>query len=317
MLGYNSDPILCAFLIIHRYKEPMTPATEAFLERNQLPESYLHFAQRWFEPVAGTNLPSSIKSQKRPQVLGHQWLLRARVNPLWQTICAAWLPSATLIAAANLSLDDFYLPHDTAYAQLAETVHPLLATRGVPGTHDIDLAIETIEQLVAGNTTRIPRFDKSIDDRVPEKDFDRVTGPAGLIILEGWCLGALPQSDSDLQQPVNDLERLEDEQGIWRQYINLALAGGYQQLFAMVDQLIMLRAPSFDTVFQWRWQQESKLQEKHSQTNRSGLMTEQQVLRFIQYFQRITEQSLAEMPGRSQHVFQLDLDRQISNHTAI
>ena len=90
-----------------------------------------------------------------------------------------------------------------------------------------------------------------------------------------------------------------------------------RNMFAMVDQLIMLRAPSFDTVFQWRWQQESKLQEKHSQTNRSGLMTEQQVLRFIQYFQRITEQSLAEMPGRSQHVFQLDLDRQISNHTAI
>jgi len=314
MLGYNSDPILCAFLIIHRYKEPMTPATEAFLERNQLPESYLQFAQRWFEPLVD-QIFQQYQMQKRPLVLGINGCQGSGKSTLADYLCSM-VAERHAIATANLSLDDFYLPLKQRM-QLSETVHPLLATRGVPGTHDIDLAIETIEQLVAGNTTRIPRFDKSIDDRVPEKDFDRVTGPASLIILEGWCLGALPQSDSDLQQPVNDLERLEDEQGIWRQYINLALAGGYQQLFAMVDQLIMLRAPSFDTVFQWRWQQESKLQEKHSQTNRSGLMTEQQVLRFIQYFQRITEQSLAEMPGRSQHVFQLDLDRQISNHTAI
>ena len=314
MLGYNSDPILCAFLIIQRYKEPMTPATEAFLERNQLPESYLQFAQRWFEPLVD-QIFQQYQMQKRPLVLGINGCQGSGKSTLADYLCSM-VAERHAIATANLSLDDFYLPLKQRM-QLSETVHPLLATRGVPGTHDIDLAIETIEQLVAGNTTRIPRFDKSIDDRVPEKDFDRVTGPAGLIILEGWCLGALPQSDSDLQQPVNDLERLEDEQGIWRQYINLALAGGYQQLFAMVDQLIMLRAPSFDTVFQWRWQQESKLQEKHSQTNRSGLMTEQQVLRFIQYFQRITEQSLAEMPGRSQHVFQLDLDRQISNHTAI
>jgi D-glycerate 3-kinase len=84
----------------------------------------------------------------------------------------------------------------------------------------------------------------------------------------------------------------------------------------MVDQLIMLRAPSFDAVFQWRWQQERKLQEKHQNTDRAGLMTEPQVLRFIQYFQRITEHSLREMPGRSQHVFQLELDRQISSYSA-
>ena len=314
MLGCKIDPILWAFLIIHLYKEPMTPATEAFLERNQLPESYLQFAQRWFEPLVD-QIFQRYQRQKRPLVLGINGCQGSGKSTLADYLCSM-VAERHAIATANLSLDDFYLPLKQRM-RLSETVHPLLATRGVPGTHDIDLAIETIEQLVAGNTTRIPRFDKSIDDRVPEKDFDRVTGPAGLIILEGWCLGALPQSDSDLQQPVNDLERLEDEQGIWRQYINLALAGGYQQLFAMVDQLIMLKAPSFDTVFQWRWQQESKLQEKHSQTNRSGLMTEQQVLRFIQYFQRITEQSLAEMPGRSQHVFQLDLDRQISNHTAI
>jgi D-glycerate 3-kinase len=42
-------------------------------------------------------------------------------------------------------------------------VHPLLATRGVPGTHDIDLAINTINAVCSGLPTPITRFDKSTD----------------------------------------------------------------------------------------------------------------------------------------------------------
>ena len=47
----------------------MTPATEAFLERNQLSESYLYFAQRWFEPVL-EQFAQQYQSKKRPQLLG-------------------------------------------------------------------------------------------------------------------------------------------------------------------------------------------------------------------------------------------------------
>ena len=32
--------------------------------------------------------------------------------------------------------------------QLADDVHPLLAVRGVPGTHDVKLAIDTLERLI-------------------------------------------------------------------------------------------------------------------------------------------------------------------------
>lgn len=290
----------------------MTPATEAFLERNQLSESYLYFAQRWFEPVL-EQFAQQYQSQKRPQILGINGSQGSGKSTLADYLCSI-IAERHGVTAVNLSLDDFYLTHDQR-AQLAKTVHPLLGTRGVPGTHDVDLAIQTIEQLVAGSECRIPRFDKSVDDRVPKAEFDSIEGPAGLIILEGWCLGALPQAQTDLREPINDLERLEDPEGIWREYINTALGGSYQQLFAMVDQLIMLKAPSFDAVFQWRWQQEMKLIEKYQNTGRSGLMTKQQVLKFIQYFQRITEQSLGEMPKRSQHVFQLELDRQISRYS--
>jgi len=44
-----------------------------------------------------------------------------------------------------LSLDDFYLTRKER-RQLADTVHPLLMTRGVPVTHDISLAISIIQQ---------------------------------------------------------------------------------------------------------------------------------------------------------------------------
>jgi D-glycerate 3-kinase len=290
----------------------MTPATEDFLERNQLPESYLQFAQRWFDPLLD-QFSQQYQAQHQPQIWGINGCQGSGKSTLADYLCSM-VAERHGVTTANLSLDDFYLPLEDRL-KLAETVHPLLATRGVPGTHDIGLAINTLKQLVTDAETRIPRFDKSRDDRAAETDFDRVQGPAALIILEGWCLGAQPQTEADLQHPINDLERLEDNQGIWRQYINRALAGDYQQLFAMVDQLIMLRAPSFDTVFQWRWQQETKLLNKHRNTDRAGLMTEQQVLRFIQYFQRITEQSLEQLPAYSQYLFQLEQDRQISSYS--
>ena len=140
----------------------MTPATEAFLERNQLSENYLHFAQRWFEPVL-EQFAQQYQSQKRPQILGINGSQGSGKSTLADYLCSI-IAERHGVTAVNLSLDDFYLTHDQR-AQLAETVHPLLGTRGVPGTHDVDLAIQTIEQLVAGSECRIPRFDKSVDDR--------------------------------------------------------------------------------------------------------------------------------------------------------
>ena len=142
-------------------------------------------------------------------------------------------------------------------------------------------------------------------------------GAVSLIVIEGWCWGATAQSESELQLPINSLEKTEDSKGHWRHYINQSLAGNYQQLFAMVDQLIMLQAPSFDTVYNWRLEQESKLIEHLKSTAnpaKSGLMSAQQIRRFIQYFQRITEHSLQEMPGRAQHLYQLDQQRNIINY---
>ncbi len=285
-----------------------------FIERHKLPQAYLHSAQQWFEPLL-QQFADRYAADTTTQILGINGSQGSGKSTLADYLCTM-IADRHGIKAVSLSMDDFYLTK-AERALLADTTHPLLATRGVPGTHDIDLAIRTIEQLTAGVDTQIPRFDKSIDDRVTGDKVEMHRGAAGLIVIEGWCWGAIAQSESELQLPINTLEQTEDPEGHWRHYINQSLAGNYQQLFAMADQLIMLQAPSFDTVYNWRLEQETKLIERLKSTGnsaRSGLMSAQQILRFIQYFQRITEHSLQEMPRRAHHLYQLDQQRNIINY---
>ena len=271
-------------------------------------------AQQWFEPLL-QQFADRYAADTTTQILGINGSQGSGKSTLADYLCTM-IADRHGIKAVSLSMDDFYLTK-AERALLADTTHPLLATRGVPGTHDVDLAIRTIEQLTAGVDTQIPRFDKSIDDRATGDKVEMHRGAAGLIVIEGWCWGAVAQSESELQLPINTLEQTEDPEGRWRHYINQSLAGNYQQLFAMVDQLIMLQAPSFDAVYNWRLEQENKLIEHLKSTAspaKSGLMSAQQILRFIQYFQRITEHSLQEMPGRAHHLYQLDQQRNIINY---
>jgi D-glycerate 3-kinase len=139
-----------------------------------------------------------------------------------------------------------------------------------------------------------------------------------VIIFEGWCVGAKPQPEAALAEPVNSLEAERDVDGVWRNFFNRALTSDYQPLFDSIDKLIMLRAPSFGTVFNWRLEQERKMIARLAEQkniDRTGVMSEAQVAEFIAHYQRITEFSLEEMPSRSGHLFQLDAQRQIIDYS--
>ncbi|WP_343520605.1 kinase [Sphingomonas sp.] len=216
------------------------------------------------------------------------------------------------VRAAVLSLDDLYLGK-AARAELARDVHPLLATRGVPLTHDVALGCAILDAVKAGQGVRLPRFDKASDEPLPEAQWEAVDGPLDLLIFEGWCVGAAPQSDTDLAAPVNDLERTEDPDGRWRRAVNAALAGLYQALFARLDRLALLAAPGFDVVRGWRTQQEAELRAALAAAGRDPAlaMTDAQIMRFIQHYERITRAILAEMPGRADLTLRLDSDRRV------
>lgn len=213
-------------------------------------------------------------------------------------------------SVACVSIDDFYLTRQQRQ-DLAASVHPLLATRGPPGTHDIDLALQTIQtvrMLAAGESARLPRFDKAIDDRCPESEWSTVNGPVDLLILEGWCVGSEPAEPDSLLEPVNDLERNEDRDGAWRRYVNDSLAS-YQPLFETIDALLMLRPPNVETIFEWRLKQERELQQSRPE-NTDRIMSQAELGRFIQLFERITLASDATVAAKADVLIQLGVDHQ-------
>lgn len=207
--------------------------------------------------------------------------------------------------AVVLSLDDLYLPHADRQ-QLARTVHPLLATRGPPGTHDVALGCALLDALRTGEPVTLPRFDKLADDRLPMTQADGIDAAADLIIVEGWCLGAPAEDDGALEAPLNALERQEDPQAIWRRYCNVALARDYPALWQRFDCLWFLQPPGFEVVVDWRWQQEQALAQAQG---REALMDRDGVARFVQHFERVSRQALRELPGIADQVIALDAQR--------
>jgi len=220
---------------------------------------------------------------------------------------AAALDCGAGLKVAILSIDDFYLSR-AARAALARDVHPLFATRGVPGTHDVARACETIERLrsaAADEVVELPRFDKAIDDVAAS---DHFIGSPDLILFEGWCVGARPEPEAALAIPINALERDEDADGIWRRTVNAQLAGPYRTLFTVLDPLLMIAAPSFDAVLSWRRQQERKLAARAG-TIGNAVMDDDAVARFIMHYERLTRHILTEMPERADGLLTLDADR--------
>lgn len=289
-------------------------AIGTFVEDHQLPDTYPAFADAHFSPLL--DWAQSVQS---PQILGINGSQGSGKSTL-----AAWLVAALTdqgIPALALSMDDFYLGK-AARTVLSKTVHPLLATRGVPGTHEVARAIAVLNALKECKTPVLPRFDKAIDDCVPASQLKPLPQPVKIIIMEGWCLGARPQSEAALATPVNALEQTEDAQGHWRHWVNRQLKLTYQAWFERIDRWVMLRAPSFECVAHWRWQQEQKLWQKqklagklqqtdHRGGSTTGLMTREQVQRFVQHYERLTTHMLHEMPERVEHLYQLDDRRNI------
>jgi len=221
----------------------------------------------------------------------------------------------------GFSIDDLYKTYDER-VELSETVHPLLRTRGVPGTHDVDLGIKILNSLKKSDentVTKIPVFDKSTDDRCQAAVWQEWVGPADVIVLEGWCVGADPQSPEALVGAINELERDKDQNGLWRDYVNAQLSGPYQELFSMIEVLIMLKVPSMDAVFEWRSLQEKKLAERvkyiydtQQPTEHLRIMDEEQIQRFIQHYERLTRHMLEEMPGRADITLCLNDNHKVS-----
>lgn len=283
-----------------------------FLQEASLPDSVAFNFMRWHAGVT-QSLAQRAKTADTPPLIGFSGCQGSGKSTL-VALMAKVMREVYGVSTVVLSLDDFYLTK-AARAALAESIHPLFATRGVPGTHDLGLLNATISALrQPSGAVPVPAFDKALDDRTEIVHWRQVSAPVQLILLEGWCVGLLPQSESELESPINPMEAEQDPSLVWRREVNRQLANGYAHLFGELDALLLLQAPSFDAVFEWRWQQEQRLSEQFQQDHPDRpdpTMSRSEVADFVLHYQRLTEHALKTLPDRADFVWELATDRAV------
>jgi D-glycerate 3-kinase len=207
------------------------------------------------------------------------------------------------------SIDDFYKTLKER-EKMGVKIHPLLKTRGVPGTHDTSLIKNFFNAAKIKNLKKIvlPKFDKAADDRLKNK-YIKIKKSPEIVILEGWCVGAKPQSNSLIKKPINILEKNEDKDLIWRNYVNNKLKKDYKKIFSKIDHFIFMKTPSFNAVYKWRLLQEKKLRKKNNLSKK--IMSKNKIKRFIMFYQRITLQMIQDLSKSASVVMMLKKNHEI------
>ena len=221
------------------------------------------------------------------------------------------LKEAYNLETVIFSIDDFYKTLNERET-MSKKISDLFLTRGVPGTHDTKMLLQCIKNLKNNNFKKmdIPKFDKSIDNRLSKSNWLQVKKKPNIVIFEGWCVGASAQKNKDLILPINKLEKYKDKKKIWRQKVNLKLRKEYKKIFDLIDKLIFLKVPSFKYVLKWRLLQEKKLR-----ITRKGnkTMTDKQVENFIMYYERITKHMLKTLPKDADTVISIDSQHRLKS----
>ena len=281
-----------------------SPALAALIAAEGLPASYHTIIEAHWRALAAA-IAARASASGEPLIIGVSGSQGSGKSTLCRVL-EVLLGEEHGLRAATLSLDDLYLTWGER-AELAASVHPLFATRGVPGTHDVPLGLSVLDGVRAGQAGLVlPRFDKARDDRLPEAEWPVITQPVDVLLFEGWCMGARPQAEADLLSPINRLEAEEDADGTWRRHVNAALAGPYRALFDAPDYVVMLVAPGFEAVLGWRQLQEAKLRARTG-----GGMTDAELARFVMHYERLTRHLLADLPGRADVVVPLGADHAV------
>jgi D-glycerate 3-kinase len=211
-----------------------------------------------------------------------------------------------------ISIDDFYKTRK-GRRMLSKKKHPLLMTRGVPGTHDINLMLSFFKRIKSKKfkSLEVPRFNKAIDDRYSKSLWYKIKTKPDVVIFEGWCVGARAQSSNQLKKPINFLEKVYDQETKWRIHVNNQLKTKYKKLFNQIDGLLYLKVKNFNLLRKWRLKQERKLWVKTKNKKNLKIMSSSDIINFMQSYQRITEQMFKDALKSSSIIMNLNSNHQI------
>ncbi len=212
----------------------------------------------------------------------------------------------------KISIDDFYKTRKERIA-LSKKVHPMLLTRGVPGTHDINMMLDFFKKSKAKKfkKLKLPNFNKAIDDRFPKNKWNKINRRPDIVIFEGWCVGARAETNNTLKKSINSMEKAKDQKHIWRKYVNQQLQTKYKKLYSQLNCMIYLKAKNFSLLQKWRLKHERKLWLKTKKKGVHKIMSKRDVINFMQTYQRITQNMFKNTPKYASIIVNLNSNHQI------
>lgn len=165
----------------------------------------------------------------------------------------------------------------------------MLAGRGPPGTHDVDLLVDTLSQVHSprGGEVVLPVFDKAAHGGRGDRAGYTVPVPAGLdvFVLEGWSLGygPLPDTEARARWAVGRTARTHPYSSMAQ--VNTLLGAFEGQVGRFFDCHVAIRPMTFDYVYTWRLEQEHMMKEK----NGGKGMSDEDVRRFVDRYMPVYE----------------------------
>tara|TARA_Y100000748_G_scaffold206787_1_gene173195 strand:+ start:706 stop:1632 length:927 start_codon:yes stop_codon:yes gene_type:complete len=278
--------------------------TDKFKDKERMIKSYLIPLCFWISKKANIKKPYFVG------LAGGQGTGKTTTSSLIKIILSKYFK----LDVFRISIDDFYKTRKERIS-LSKRIHPMLMTRGVPGTHDINMMLNFFKKSKSKKFKRLklPIFNKAIDDRFSKKHWYDLKKKPDVIIFEGWCVGAKSEKNNTLKKTINSMEKTKDQKQIWRKYVNDQLKSKYKKLYSQLDCLIYLKARDFSLLQKWRLKQERKLWVKSKKNLNTKIMSKDNVLTFMQTYQRVTQNMFKYTPKYASVIINLNSNHQIKS----
>ena len=288
-----------------RFIKSQETSTEKFSNKDKMLKSYLIPVCFWISKKANNKQPYFVG------LAGGQGTGKTTISSLLEIILRKYFK----LNVFKISIDDFYRTRKERFS-LSKKVHPLLMTRGVPGTHDTKIMLDFFRKSKTKKfkSFKLPKFNKAIDDRCKKNQWYTIKKRPDVVIFEGWCVGARAEKNSTIKKSINSLEKTNDAQLIWRNYVNKQLKTKYKKLYDQLDCLVYLKAKNFSLLQKWRLIQEKKLwlKNKNKKTN-NKIMSKGDVINFMQTYQRVTQNMFKFAPRYASIILNLNSNHQIKS----
>ena len=288
-----------------RFIKSQETSTEKFSNKDKMLKSYLIPVCFWISKKVNNKQPYFVG------LAGGQGTGKTTISSLLEIILRKYFK----LNVFKISIDDFYRTRKERF-NLSKKVHPLLMTRGVPGTHDIKIMLDFFRKSKTKKfkSFKLPKFNKAIDDRCKKNQWYTIKKRPDVVIFEGWCVGARAEKNSTIKKSINSLEKTNDAQLIWRNYVNKQLKTKYKKLYDQLDCLVYLKAKNFSLLQKWRLIQEKKLwlKNKNKKTN-NKIMSKGDVINFMQTYQRVTQNMFKFAPRYASIILNLNSNHQIKS----